>query len=389
MRKSDDRRARVLRAAVDVLVEQGPRGLIHRSVDERAGVSNGTASNHFRTRGQLLAGTMGHLHDALFERFYVPDDGVAGSEEELVARLTRTIHRSFSDRRRYILAWVRLAVEGFEEPLVREVVTRGVDAGLDRLQRSFIACGSTRARADAAVTLGYLHGLVVVHDTVGWPQRATEDLMYPLVRGLLRTGRPRGRRRQAVSVVVERRASGASRRAQVVDAATEVLVREGFRGLTHRNVDRHGGFPSGTTSNHFRTHQALVDAVQEQTMGSAAMGAYELLRTLPRTEAAMRRFLGEFIRGMLVDPVARAGGLFLLAAGTNPDAAREVIGAMDMWCMGYARWFYDVGCADPLLRAQLVSSFVVGMGLMHLRYPQAGMDHTAGVEPFVWGLLHG
>lgn len=51
----------VLAAAVDVLAEQGVRGLTHARLDTRAGVPSGTTSNYFRTRDALLGGVLDHL----------------------------------------------------------------------------------------------------------------------------------------------------------------------------------------------------------------------------------------------------------------------------------------------------------------------------------------
>lgn len=52
-----------------------------------------------------------------------------------------------------------------------------------------------------------------------------------------------------------------ARRSALSDAAIGVLADEGARGLTHRAVDRAAGEPSGTTSNYFRTRDALYDAI--------------------------------------------------------------------------------------------------------------------------------
>ncbi|UYM07045.1 TetR/AcrR family transcriptional regulator [Solicola gregarius] len=51
----------ILAAAVDVLAEQGVRGLTHARLDDRAGVPSGTTSNYFRTRDALLGGVLDHL----------------------------------------------------------------------------------------------------------------------------------------------------------------------------------------------------------------------------------------------------------------------------------------------------------------------------------------
>jgi DNA-binding transcriptional regulator YbjK len=57
-----------------------------------------------------------------------------------------------------------------------------------------------------------------------------------------------------------RSGSAAERRARIADAALEVLGTKGSRGLTHRAVDEAAGLPLGSTSNHFRTRPALLEA---------------------------------------------------------------------------------------------------------------------------------
>ena len=50
------------------------------------------------------------------------------------------------------------------------------------------------------------------------------------------------------------------RRTQILDAAIDILCDDGVGGLTHRQVDSRAGVPAGTTSNYFRTRQALLEA---------------------------------------------------------------------------------------------------------------------------------
>ncbi|GAA4935835.1 TetR/AcrR family transcriptional regulator [Streptomyces coeruleoprunus] len=56
------------------------------------------------------------------------------------------------------------------------------------------------------------------------------------------------------------RTTGASRAALIADTALALLAERGMRGLTHRAVDEHAGLPQGSTSNHARTRQALLEA---------------------------------------------------------------------------------------------------------------------------------
>ncbi|MER8044386.1 TetR family transcriptional regulator [Streptomyces sp. NPDC094032] len=52
--------------------------------------------------------------------------------------------------------------------------------------------------------------------------------------------------------------SNPERRAALVDAAIEVLAREGARGLTFRAVDTEAGVPPGTASNYFANRDDLL-----------------------------------------------------------------------------------------------------------------------------------
>jgi DNA-binding transcriptional regulator YbjK len=56
------------------------------------------------------------------------------------------------------------------------------------------------------------------------------------------------------------------RRARILDAAIGILADTGVGGLTHRQVDDRAGVPAGTTSNYFRTRQALLEATAARTV---------------------------------------------------------------------------------------------------------------------------
>ena len=49
----------------------------------------------------------------------------------------------------------------------------------------------------------------------------------------------------------------------MLDAAIELLGREGLRSLTHARVDERAGLPRGSTSNYFRTRAALLAGVND------------------------------------------------------------------------------------------------------------------------------
>jgi len=64
-------------------------------------------------------------------------------------------------------------------------------------------------------------------------------------------------------------------RARVLDAAIQLLGTQGLKALTHRRVDEQAELPPGSTSNYFRTRDALLCGVAEAILETevAGMGA--------------------------------------------------------------------------------------------------------------------
>lgn len=52
-----------------------------------------------------------------------------------------------------------------------------------------------------------------------------------------------------------------TRKQHILDAAVRVLGRAGSRGLTHRGVDIEAELPPGSTSNYFRSREALISGI--------------------------------------------------------------------------------------------------------------------------------
>lgn len=108
------------------------------------------------------------------------------------------------------------------------------------------------------------------------------------------------------------------RRAQLADAAIELLVESGVHGVTHRAVDRRAGLPAGTASNYFRSREALLVAtaqrVVEQHQADMALAA----QPAPAPRDGDGRVDGD--GDMVAQAVDLITGSLLLAAG--PHRAR-------------------------------------------------------------------
>ena len=123
------------------------------------------------------------------------------------------------------------------------------------------------------------------------------------------------------------------RRNQILDAAIDILCDDGVGGLTHRQVDSRAGMPAGTTSNYFRTRQALLEATAARTVElhwqrveilQAAIGplSREALKALMvRMESTRREELRPLMKELQAAAV-KSATLIIEAAGFTPSPER-------------------------------------------------------------------
>lgn len=87
------------------------------------------------------------------------------------------------------------------------------------------------------------------------------------------------------------------RRAALVDAAIEVLAREGARGLTFRAVDAEAAVPTGTASNYFGNRDDLLTQAGARVYERLMPDAAEIERQ--RTAAPDKETYAELMRGVV------------------------------------------------------------------------------------------
>ncbi|HEY1176697.1 MAG TPA: TetR family transcriptional regulator, partial [Phytomonospora sp.] len=130
-RSNPERRAALLDAAIDVLADEGARGLTFRSVDVRAGVPAGTASNYFAGRDELLLQAGAHIHVRLAPETAEMDGYVAApaTRDTVRAAMHGLFARVVADRSSY-LALLELRLEATRRPELRAELTATVEASL-------------------------------------------------------------------------------------------------------------------------------------------------------------------------------------------------------------------------------------------------------------------
>jgi AcrR family transcriptional regulator len=182
----------------------------------------------------------------------------------------------------------------------------------------------------------------------------------------------------------------AGRRDQVLDAALQVLGAEGSRGLTHRAVDRAAGVALGTTSNHFRTRQALLQGVVERLVAAESAVFSQLGlpdgaigdTDLARAGAAMLGFLLGPGR-----PVALARHALFLEAAQRPDVREALRPGAETWWSAVAALLARAGCPEPGRRARILLACVDGLLVDQLARPDPAFDAEAALLAVLRGVL--
>ncbi|MET8468729.1 TetR family transcriptional regulator C-terminal domain-containing protein [Streptomyces sp. NPDC006422] len=158
-----ERRTLLADTALDVLADEGMRGLTHRAVDRMAGLPPGTTSAYFRTRAALLTALVSRLvqldqRELESTAEALPPLRTAG---ELVdGMLTLTRQRLTGEGRRRSLARHACAVESVRDPDLREILVPRENAGREAV-RDFLAHHGVRdADTRTHTLLTCLDGLV-------------------------------------------------------------------------------------------------------------------------------------------------------------------------------------------------------------------------------------
>jgi DNA-binding transcriptional regulator YbjK len=150
-------------------------------------------------------------------------------------------------------------------------------------------------------------------------------------------------------------------RARVLDAAIELLGTQGLKALTHRRIDEQAGLPAGSTSNYFRTRDALLagvaDAVLEREV--AGMGA----AFAPRSAAELVDGLVALLERTTGDQrtLTSARLVLFMEAGHDP-ALRETLGqGRAILEEALRRVFHDLGAGDAVASARAVMACAEGL----------------------------
>jgi len=179
----------------------------------------------------------------------------------------------------------------------------------------------------------------------------------------------------------------ALRRQQLADAALTVLGTSGSRGLTHRAVDEAAGLPAGSTSNHFRTRAALLEAAAVRHVELDLPAPADVEAVAAATQTLSREQMRELVLAGLervLDPAARtqlAARYELVLEATRSPALHAVMGR------SRAR-FTDLivlllrggGCARPEAHAAQLIALLDGLTVDRLQETTPPLERAGVAE---------
>ncbi|MEV0828468.1 TetR/AcrR family transcriptional regulator [Nonomuraea rubra] len=187
------RSRRAADAAIEVIAEQGLRGLTHRAVDTRAGLPPGSTSSCFRTRRALLEGVlqrMLELDELPLTR--LPPDAWS-TRERATATIVGLLEHWLGAARTRTRARMQLYLDAGDGALLR--------AELDAAGQGFVRMAADGMRAAGVADAGYAARMLVAQldgvlfdalarpwpeaDGSAWLRHAAETIM----RGVPSTGR--------------------------------------------------------------------------------------------------------------------------------------------------------------------------------------------------------
>lgn len=181
-----------------------------------------------------------------------------------------------------------------------------------------------------------------------------------------------------------------SRRDELLDAAICVLGESGIHALTHRAVDAAAGLPAGSTSNHFRTRDALLNAVVERFAARERANWEDIAaRVCPTTPQELARALAMFAQDATGPQrtLTLARYAILVEAGIHPSVRAQLTVTGTRVTAWFMNWLRIAGSTDPERDGPMVMNHWTGLVLHQLANPDPAFDPSAQLTALVMAVV--
>jgi DNA-binding transcriptional regulator YbjK len=177
---------------------------------------------------------------------------------------------------------------------------------------------------------------------------------------------------------------------QLIDAAIEVLGTRGARQLTHRAVDAAAGVPMGSTSNRFRTREALLVGVLRRVL-ALDVEAWTTLAMQARVGSV--EGLAEVLGRLVLEQVGTSRTLALarraifMEAAHNPALRSEIASGRHELASWLAPVLADLGSPEPEVHLRDVLALMDGLIGHQLAVDGPAFDPARSLAALLRGLL--
>ncbi len=182
----------------------------------------------------------------------------------------------------------------------------------------------------------------------------------------------------------------ANRRDVLLDAAIDLLGQSGIHGLTHRAVDVAAGLPSGSASNHFRTRDALLNAVAERFAARERANWEQIaVEIYPATSEELAQALARFAQDAAgPDRTLVLARYAILVEAANYPPLRDQLTVTGRWVNAwFTNWVRIAGSADPSRDAPLIMNHWTGIVLHQLANPDPAFNPLPQISALVTALI--
>jgi AcrR family transcriptional regulator len=183
----------------------------------------------------------------------------------------------------------------------------------------------------------------------------------------------------------------ASRRDDLLDAAILVLGERGIHALTHRAVDAAARLPAGSASNHFRTRDALLNAVVERFAARERANWEDIAAQMcPATPRELARALTVFAQDSTGPhrTLTLARYAILVEASIHPSMRAQLTATGTRVNAWFMNWLRIAGSTDPERDAPIVMNHWTGLVLHQLANPDPAFDPSAQIAALVAAVVH-
>ncbi len=180
------------------------------------------------------------------------------------------------------------------------------------------------------------------------------------------------------------------RRAEILDAAIDILADVGVGGLSHRHVDARAGLPAGTTSNYFRTRTALLEATAARTVELHWQRVEQLRATLGELS---RPALAQLMLQMLTQPDEQArrwtlARFELFIEGTRRPQLRPFLAELQASAVQTATLIYQsAGLTPSADQMEQLSRILNGLVFSELTIPSPAPDMAGLIDRILSAVL--